>query len=495
MRLEFEVLALVNALAAAGALVYWFLVRPVYAREDRPVGVSILAIENFIAGTVLLVESFIILLNPVIGIIGVIVGTLGALSLWLGRGLADGRELALRVQLFLTLAGIAFGLAGLVVGLLVFGLVYGLPIGGLYQVWYLRQSYVRDFFRWESEPLLLGPQSGVVLEVKNLTKHFEVYERGVLLRRKIGDVHAVDNVSFSLNSGETLGLVGESGCGKSTIAKCVLYLEPPTSGTVIFREIDITHAFAKGRSGRVLALRRQMQYIFQNPYASLDPRMTVADIIMEPLAVHRHIPGDQWLDRMYQLLRMVGLEDYHAERYPHEFSGGQRQRICIARALAVEPKLIVADEPVASLDVSVRAQILNLLRDLQQQLGLTYLYISHDLSTVRHICDRVAVMYLGKLVEVAETEELFENPLHPYTVALMSAIPIPDPKHKTTRIILPGEVPSPISPPTGCRFHPRCSRAIDVCSKVEPEQVEVLPGHWLACYNPWPSKSAPAGQN
>src|SRR5437867_8733081 len=335
--------------------------------------------------------------------------------------------------------------------------------------------------------------SPATLEVQKLTKHFPVYERGVLLRRKIGDIHAVDNVSFTVDRNETLGLVGESGCGKSTIAKCALYLEPPSAGKVFFEGADITREFERGKRQQVLALRRRMQYIFQNPYASLDPRMTVADIIMEPFAVHGHIPKDRWLDRMYELLKMVGLEDYHAERYPHEFSGGQRQRICIARALAVDPKLIIADEPVASLDVSIRAQILNLLRDLQQQLGLTYLYISHDLSTVKHICDRVAVMYLGKLVEVAETEELFENPLHPYTVALMSAIPIPDPKHKTSRIVLPGEVPSPISPPTGCRFHPRCPRAIDVCSKVEPELVGVRPRHWLACYNPRPSKSAPAG--
>jgi oligopeptide transport system ATP-binding protein len=324
--------------------------------------------------------------------------------------------------------------------------------------------------------------------VKNLTKHFPVYSRGVLLKRKLGEVHAVDEVSFSLNKGETFGLVGESGCGKTTLARCILYLDPPSSGDVIFEGNNIDQIFKAGKRDQVLALRRQMQYVFQNPYASLDPRMTVADIIMEPFAVHHHVPRSQWFDRMYELLRMVGLEDYHAERYPHEFSGGQRQRICIARALAVEPKLIVADEPVASLDVSVRAQILNLLRELQQKLGLTYLYISHDLSTVRHICDRVAVMYLGKLVEVADTEEIFENPLHPYTVALMSAIPIPDPKHKTERIILPGEVPSPINPPSGCRFHPRCPRAIDICGKEEPPLIEVKSGHWLACYNPWPSK-------
>src|SRR6266849_3134106 len=291
------------------------------------------------------------------------------------------------------------------------------------------------------------------LEISFLTKHYPLYERGLLLKRQTGVVHAVDNVSLTVNRGETLGLVGESGCGKSTLAKCVVDLENPTKGLITFNGTDVLKVFKSRNRRHTLALHRQMQYIFQNPYASLDPRMTVADIIMEPLAVHRHIPGDQWLDRMYQLLRMVGLEDYHAERYPHEFSGGQRQRICIARALAVNPKFIAADEPVASLDVSVRAQILNLLRDLQQKLGLTYLYISHDLSTVRHICHRVAVMYLGKIVELADTEELFEHPLHPYTVALMSAIPIPDPKQNRHRIILPGEVPSPINPPSGCRFH------------------------------------------
>ena len=310
----------------------------------------------------------------------------------------------------------------------------------------------------------------------------------MILRRKIGEVHAVDQVSFQIKRNETLGLVGESGCGKTTIARCMLYLEPPSSGEVFFEGRNITETFKKANRTQVLVLRRQMQYIFQNPYASLDPRMTVADIIIEPFEVHRHIPRDKWLERMYELLRMVGLEDYHAERYPHEFSGGQRQRICIARALAVDPKFIAADEPVASLDVSVRAQILNLLQELQQKLGITYLYISHDLSTVRHICHRVAVMYLGKIVEIAKTDELFDNPLHPYTVALMSAIPVPDPKQKRQRIILPGEVPSPINPPSGCRFHTRCPRRIDICSKEEPPLIEVRPGHWLACYNPWPPK-------
>ena len=334
--------------------------------------------------------------------------------------------------------------------------------------------------------MTLTPET--VLEVKELTKHFPVYERGVILRRKLGDVHAVDEVSFGIRKNETFGLVGESGCGKTTIAKCVLYLEPPTSGKIFFNGKNITEIFKEGKKDLVLALRRQMQYIFQNPYSSLDPRMTVADIIMEPLEVHKHIPRSQWQNRMYELLRMVGLEDYHAERYPHEFSGGQRQRVCIARALAVDPQFIAADEPVASLDVSVRAQILNLLQELQQKLGITYLYISHDLSTVRHICHRVAVMYLGKIVEIAEKDELFENPLNPYTVALLSAIPVPDPRKKTHRIILPGEVPSPVNPPPACRFHPRCPRRIDICSKVEPTLLEVRPGHWLACHNPWPSK-------
>jgi len=302
-----------------------------------------------------------------------------------------------------------------------------------------------------------------VLEVRELTKHFPVYEKGVILRRKLGDVHAVDQVSFEIKKNETFGLVGESGCGKTTIAKCMLYLEPPTSGEILFNEKNITEIFKKARKDQVLALRRQMQYIFQNPYSSIDPSMTVADIIMEPLEVHQQVPRNQWQDRMYELLRMVGLEDYHAERYPHEFSGGQRQRVCIARALAVDPQFIAADEPVASLDVSVRAQILNLLQELQQKLGITYLYISHDLSTVRHICHRVAVMYLGKIAEIAETDELFDNPLHPYTVALLSAIPVPDPKRKTHRIILPGEVPSPVNPPPACRFHPRCPRRIHIC--------------------------------
>jgi len=326
-----------------------------------------------------------------------------------------------------------------------------------------------------------------VLEISLLTKHYPIYERGLLLKRQTGVVHAVDNVSLTVNRGETLGLVGESGSGKSTLAKCVVDLETPTKGIISFNGNDVLKVFKSRNKRRVLALHREIQYIFQNPYASLDPRMTVADIIMEPLMVHNHIPRNRWVSTMYELLKMVGLEEYHAERYPHEFSGGQRQRICIARALAVEPDLIIADEPVASLDVSIRAQILNLLKDIQNKLGLTYLYISHDLSTVQHMCDRVAVMYLGKIVEIADTAELFVNSLHPYTRALLSAIPIPDPRRKIDRIVLPGEVPSPINPPSGCRFHPRCPRRIEMCSKAEPQLVEVLPRHWLACYNPWPA--------
>jgi len=324
-----------------------------------------------------------------------------------------------------------------------------------------------------------------VLEVEHLVKHFPLTSRGVFLKKQVGVVHAVDDISFSVNKGETFGLVGESGCGKTTTARTILYLDPPTSGEIYFEGKEVGEVFKSKDKEAILHLRQKMQYVFQNPYASLDPRMTVADIIMEPLVIHGHVPKEKWHDRLYQLLNLVGLEDYHAERYPHEFSGGQRQRICIARALAVEPDLLIADEPVASLDVSVRAQILNLLQGLQQKFKITYLYISHDLSTVRHICHRVAVMYLGKFVEIAETDDLFENPLHPYTQALLSSIPIPDPDAKTRRIMLSGEVPSPINPPAGCRFEPRCIHAQDhSCVHAAPNLVDMGGGHFVACEGP-----------
>jgi oligopeptide transport system ATP-binding protein len=321
-----------------------------------------------------------------------------------------------------------------------------------------------------------------LLEINNLVKHFPIMSKGVFLKKEVGVVHAVDGVSFSIDKGETFGLVGESGCGKTSTARSILYLDLPTSGEVLFEKREVGKVFRSKDKREILKLRRKMQYVFQNPYASLDPRMTVADIIMEPLMIHKHILKNKWHDKLYELLDLVGLEDYHAERYPHEFSGGQRQRICIARALAVEPDFLIADEPVASLDVSVRAQILNLLQELQQKLNITYLYISHDLSTVRQICHKVAVMYLGKLVEMADTEELFGNPLHPYTRALLSAIPIPDPETKIPRIMLSGEVPSPINPPSGCRFNPRCIYKKEHCSEIEPKLIDFGKGHFVACH-------------
>jgi len=323
-----------------------------------------------------------------------------------------------------------------------------------------------------------------ILEVNSLVEYFDVVERGILQKKKIGDVHAVDNVTFHISAGETLGLVGESGCGKTTTGKVILYLEKPTSGSILFEGMNVVETFENGNQTDRKQLRRRMQMVFQNPYNSLDPRMTVYDIISEAFVIHRNIPKNQWTDRVYELLRMVNLEEYHAERYPHEFSGGQRQRIAIARALAVDPKFVILDEPVSSLDVSIRAQILNLLIDLQRNKHLSYLYISHDLSSVRQISQRVAVMYLGEIVELARADEIFDKPLHPYTQALISAVPVPDVDHKTTRIILPGEVPSPINPPQACRFHPRRPHATDICKQIAPKfEDKLIEGHFVACHH------------
>lgn len=322
----------------------------------------------------------------------------------------------------------------------------------------------------------------VLLRVNRLKKYFPV-RRGVF-RRIVGWVKAVDDVDFFIRQGETLGLVGESGCGKTTCARTILRLIEPTSGEVWFRskqlnrEVDVVHADKK----TMKLLRREMQIIFQDPYSSLNPRMTVGDIIGEPLVVHGLAKGKALRERVAELLEAVGLKPEHMRRYPHEFSGGQRQRIGIARALALNPQLVVCDEPVSALDVSIQAQILNLLEDLQDQFGLTYLFVAHDLSVVKHISDRVAVMYLGKIVELAETEELFLRPRHPYTEALLSAVPVPDPDYQAERIILQGDVPSPVNPPKGCRFHPRCLYAKDICSKETPELVDLGGEHYVACH-------------
>lgn len=317
-----------------------------------------------------------------------------------------------------------------------------------------------------------------LLKVEGLTMHFPI-TRGAFIQRQVGAVRAVDGLDFTIKKGETLGLVGESGCGKSTAGRAILQLYKPTAGKVIFKGTDIVRVGKDEMRG----LRRQMQMIFQDPYASLNPRMTVGDIIGEPLKVHKLAAGKARQERIQELLRVVGLNPYFANRYPHEFSGGQRQRIGIARALAVNPEFIVADEPISALDVSIRAQIINLMEDLQAEFGLTYLFIAHDLSVVRHISDRVAVMYLGKIVELADRHELYENALMPYTRALLSAVPIPDPiaEAKRERIILQGDVPSPINPPQGCHFHTRCPIAIAACREIDPPLEEKAPGHWAAC--------------
>ena len=320
-----------------------------------------------------------------------------------------------------------------------------------------------------------------LLEVRNLKMHFPVTS-GILFQRAVAHIKAVDDVSFTVRRGETLGLVGESGCGKTTTGRCILRLYKPTAGQIVFDGTDI----AQARTGQMRAMRRRMQIIFQDPYSSLNPRMTAGNIIGEPLAVHGLVGNKrEYRERVAELLTNVGLNPYMADRFPHEFSGGQRQRIGVARALSVDPSFIVCDEPVSALDVSIQAQIINLLEDLQERYNLTYLFIAHDLSVVRHISDRVAVMYLGKVVEVADRNAIYENPQHPYTRALLSAVPIPDPvlDAQRERIILSGEVPSPLNPPSGCVFHPRCPLATDDCTRVIPEARQVLPDHIAACIN------------
>ncbi len=323
------------------------------------------------------------------------------------------------------------------------------------------------------------PSEPIVI-VQDLKKHFPIY-KGIIFDRQVGAVHAVDGISFNIQPGETLGMVGESGCGKTTAGRTILGLYPLTSGRVTIDGKNVSST----NDDDMREIRRTAQIIFQDPYASLNPRWTINAIVSEPIRVHHLAQSDaQRADRVIELLKLVGISGRLINRFPHEFSGGQRQRIGIARALASQPKFIVCDEPISALDVSIQAQVVNLLEDLQDSLGLTYLFIAHDLSMVRHICDRVAVMYLGVMVELAERDELYEKPLHPYTQALLSAVPIPDPKKDRSRqrTILTGDVPSPINPPSGCRFHPRCPIAMTQCSQVVPEWREVGPQHWTACH-------------
>jgi oligopeptide transport system ATP-binding protein len=318
-----------------------------------------------------------------------------------------------------------------------------------------------------------------LLEVRDLHMHFPISE-GVLMRRQIGEVKAVDGIHFSVRRGETLGLVGESGCGKTTTGRCILQLEHPTSGAILYDGVDINTLPRREQ----LALRRRIQVIFQDPYSSLNPRMKVGDIIGEPIQVHGLTPdAARRTARVRELLSVCGLDPNFADRYPHEMSGGQRQRVGIARALALEPEFIVCDEAVSALDVSIQAQVINLLEDLRERFGLTYLFIAHDLSVVRHLCQRVAVMYLGRIVELAGCDALFDDPLHPYTRALLAAVPVPDPTIEAGRAFQPvrGEVPSPINPPSGCVFHPRCTMAVESCRRSRPELRELRPGHWVAC--------------
>jgi len=322
--------------------------------------------------------------------------------------------------------------------------------------------------------------NNILVEVSNLKKHFPITS-GLIIQRSVGAVRAVDGISFNIAKGETLGLVGESGCGKTTAGRTILGLYPPTEGAIKIEN----HDFRFARGAELMSIRQKAQMIFQDPYASLNPRWTVNAIVSEPLRVHRLVKTEKERnERVMELLDLVGLSGRLYNRFPHEFSGGQRQRIGIARALASNPLFIVCDEPISALDVSIQAQVVNLLEDLQDKFELTYLFIAHDLSMVRHICDRVAVMYLGVLVELANREELYESPLHPYTQALLSAVPIPDPRKDRARrrVILTGDVPSPINPPSGCRFHPRCPIVMEKCSEIVPEWREVNPQHWVACH-------------
>jgi len=322
-------------------------------------------------------------------------------------------------------------------------------------------------------------KDGVILRVNNLVKHFPITE-GILFQRQVNAVRAVDGISFTVNHGEILGLVGESGCGKTTAGRTIIQLEKPTSGEIVFEGVDLVSADRK----ELFKARRRIQMIFQDPYASLNPRMTVQEIIEEPLLIHKVGTPKERTDRAEELLEKVGLNPSYIKRYPHEFSGGQRQRIGIARALALKPDMIICDEPISALDVSIQAQIVNLLEELQEDLGLTYLFIAHDLSMVRHISHRVAVMYLGKIMELADKNTLFNQPYNPYTIALLSAVPVPDPyvEEKRKRILLEGDVPSPINPPSGCRFHTRCFMAKERCKIEEPELLEVEEGHFVACH-------------
>ena len=326
----------------------------------------------------------------------------------------------------------------------------------------------------QAEPRSAGDS---LLTVRNLVKHYPI-TRGILIQKQVGAVKAVDGISFDVRRGETLGLVGESGCGKSTAGKQILRLEEPTAGEVLFEGKDVL----KLQPHDMRLMRREMQIVFQNPYASLDPRMTIGDSIAEPLRVHKLMEGRAVVARVQELLERVGLSPTYIGRYPHEFSGGQRQRIGIARALAMNPKFIIADEPVSALDVSVQAQVLNLLGDLQAEFNLTYLFIAHNLATVQHISDRVAVMYLGKIVELAESDDLYSNPKHPYTQALLSAVPEPDPTVKRERIILQGDLPSPVNPPAGCRFHTRCPFVMEQCKTSDPPFGDIGGGHLAACH-------------